>query len=171
MATWLHPGCCQLHPKFLHLRAALAFYTSAPGTMRASFSLLHVSQVSKCGNSMKLRDGEHEGCYLRSSLLLASVICPLAYTALFPHQRNLWLWTAVLPGTLGFVHLLLSAPPDLYRFVMFPLVSFGEFQGEICFCEVHLCDPCLHASGWHQCAANPRRSWSWSPKRHFSVDR
>ena len=55
--------------------------------------------------------------YLRSSLLLASVICPLAYTAFFPHQRNLWLWTAVLPGTLGFVHLLLSAPPDLYRFV------------------------------------------------------
>ena len=62
--------------------------------------------------------------YLRSSFLLASVICPLAYTALFPHQRNLWLWTAVLPGTLGFVHLLLSAPPDLHRFAMFPLVSF-----------------------------------------------
>ena len=38
-------------PKFLHLRAALAFYTSAPGTMRASFPLLHVSQISKCGNS------------------------------------------------------------------------------------------------------------------------
>jgi len=50
----------------------------------------------------------HWRSILLSSLLLASVICPLAYTAFFPHQRNLWLWTAVLPGTLGFVHLLLS---------------------------------------------------------------
>lgn len=45
---------------------------------------------------------------LLSSFLLASLLCPLGYSALFPYPRNLWLWTAVLPGTLAFVHLILS---------------------------------------------------------------
>ena len=59
--------------------------------------MLNISFGSRCGN-------------LRSSFLLASLLCPLGYSALFPYPRNLWLWTAVLPGTLAFLHLILRDP-------------------------------------------------------------
>lgn len=43
-----------------------------------------------------------------SAILLVSLTGPLCYSALFPHPRNLWLWTAVVPGVIALLHLLLS---------------------------------------------------------------
>ena len=39
---------------------------------------------------------------------MAWLVLPLAYSAWQPHQRNLWLLSAVVPGMLSFIMLLLS---------------------------------------------------------------
>ncbi|CAE7900351.1 unnamed protein product [Symbiodinium necroappetens] len=46
--------------------------------------------------------------FLVTGTLVAWLVLPLAYSALRPHQRNLWLLSAVVPGMLAFIMLLLS---------------------------------------------------------------
>ncbi|CAE7412152.1 unnamed protein product [Symbiodinium microadriaticum] len=48
--------------------------------------------------------------FLVTGTLVAWLVLPLAYSALRPHQRNLWLLSAVVPGMLAFIMLLLSCP-------------------------------------------------------------
>ena len=74
-------------------------FLNFPGRFCLTYIYIHLSIPHLWGN-------------LRSSFLLASLLCPLGYSALFPYPRNLWLWTAVLPGTLAFVHLILWAPQN-----------------------------------------------------------
>ncbi|CAE7487241.1 unnamed protein product [Symbiodinium natans] len=48
--------------------------------------------------------------FLVTGTLLTLLVVPLVYSAMHPHRRNMWLLSAVLPGVLAFLLLLLSCP-------------------------------------------------------------
>ncbi|CAJ1424644.1 unnamed protein product [Effrenium voratum] len=49
-------------------------------------------------------------CILLTAIILASLICPLGYSAIHPDPRNLWLIPAVIPGLFALLLFLLCMP-------------------------------------------------------------